>query len=152
MTRRRLGGLLLALTLCACSRVGFVAPAADLDDGVHIEIDKAFVRGADRVFIDAYVSNNNQTTIRVDKNDWSVKLPTGEMITTRMGASEGDVYVIGPGMGRAVSVDFHKEGYDLRSLTELTLIVGGIQIGESSTPYVVGEVKLTRAPEEPEGK
>lgn len=144
MQRRRMLALLAALMLAACSKVHFKAPESQLDDGVFVEIDRAFVRGSDRVFIEAYVSNNNKTTLRIDVGDWALKLPTGELVARRLGASDDDVYVVGPGMGQAVSVDFRKEGYDLRPLTSFKLIIGGIQIGESSTPYVVGEIVLTR--------
>jgi hypothetical protein len=139
--------LVTALLLTSCSKVHFEVPATQLDDGVHVEVDQAYIRGTDRIFIESYVSNNSKTSIRVDKNDWSIKLATGELVTTRTGASEGDVYVIGPGLGKDVDVDFYQEGYDLTSMAELTLIVGGIQIGESRTPYVVGELKLTRKPD-----
>ena len=144
MKRRWL--LAMCALLCAgCAKVPFGAPDATLDDGVYVEIDKAFVRGKDRVFIETFVSNNNDKTIRVDKDNWALKLPTGELISRRVGGREGDLYVIGPGQGQDIDVDFYKDGYDLTGLTEMTLIIGGVQIGESSTPYVVGEITLSRA-------
>lgn len=144
--RRRLL-LLLPCALWGCSKVYYAAPDASLDEGVYVEIDKAFVRGKDRVYIDGYITNNNKTTIRVDKDEWILKLPTGEMVSRRVAFREGEIFIIGPGQGQGFTIDFHKEGYDLSPLTEMTLIVGGVQIGESSTPYVVGDVVLRRVPE-----
>lgn len=118
-----------------------------LSDNVHVEVTEVFTRG-DRIFVEAWVTNDNKKrTIRVNPEGFAVKLPTGELVGRRVFAQEDDAYVLGPGQQRRVDVDFRQEGYDLSGLGDMTLVVGGIAIGESSTEFVVGEVPLERAPE-----
>ena len=154
MPKRRRSLLLvlpfLGLLSLGCGpRTQFKAPPMLLDDGVHVEVTDAFVRG-DRIFIEAWVTNDSKKTIRVNPEGWAVKLPTGELIAQRVFAQEPDVYLLGPAAERRVDVDFRQPGYDLAGLGDMRLVVGGISIGESSTEFVVGEIPLTQAPAQTE--
>ncbi len=141
-----LGGIVAALTACG-PKTFFAAPPMKLDDGIHVEVTEAFTRG-DRIFVEAWVTNDNKKkTVRVNPNGFAVKLPTGELVSKRNFARDGKVHILGPGQDKRIDVDFRQEGYDLSGLGDMTLVVGGIAIGESSTEFVVGEVPLERAPE-----
>jgi hypothetical protein len=141
------------LSLGGCGpRTHFAAKPMLLDDGVHVEVTDAFTRG-DRIFVEAWITNDNKKrTIRVNPDAWAIKLPTGELVSRRVFATDGDVLVFGPGQGHRVNVDFRQEGYDLKGLGDMRLVVGGIAIGQSSTEYVVGEIQLDRAPDKAPAK
>ena len=148
MTRRLLLALvaLLSLSLGACAdKIPLQAKAAmQMEDGVHVELVNAYFQG-DKIYVTAYLHNNGAETLRVDRDGWIVKLPTGENLDRSVGLTSGtDFIILGPNMGREVDVDFKADGYDLSGLTSVTLIVGGIMVGESSTPFVVGEMELVR--------
>lgn len=140
------GGIVASLIGCG-PKTFFSAPPMKLDDGIHVEVTEAFTRG-DRIFVEAWVTNDNERkTVRVNPEGFAVKLPTGELVSKRNFARDGNVHVLGPGANKRIDVDFRQEGYDLSGLGDMLLVVGGISIGESSTEFVVGEVPLKRAPE-----
>lgn len=141
-----LGGIVAAFTACG-PRTFFAAPPMKLDDGIHAEVTEAFTRG-DRIFVEVWVTNDNdKKTVRVNPDGFAIKLPTGELVSKRNFARDGNVHILGPGQDKRIDVDFRQEGYDLSGLGDMVLVVGGIAIGESSTEFVVGEVPLERAPE-----
>ena len=143
-----LGGIVAVLGGCG-PKTFFTAPPMKLDDGIHVEVTEAFTRG-DRIFVEAWVTNDNKKkTVRVNPDGFAIKLPTGELVSKRNFAREGNVHILGPGADKRIDVDFRQEGYDLSGLGDMLLVVGGISLGESSTEFVVGEVPLKRAPEPP---
>ena len=147
MTRRLLLLFALSTLLCgACAdKIPLQAKAAmQMEEGVHVELVEAYFQG-NTIYVSAYLQNNGAETLRVDRDGWIVKLPTGENLYRRVGVTTGtDFYILGPNMGREVDMDFKAEDYDLSGLTSVTLIIGGIMVGESSTPFVVGELELVR--------
>jgi hypothetical protein len=138
---------LLALGVAGCAHKVFLhGPIAALSRGVNVKVTQAWIKG-DRVYVRTYVTNGSEGDLRIDRDGWSLRLPSGEVLPRSVGVTtRHNLYTLLPGGGRDVYVDFRMHGADLSGLSGADLIVGGVSFGADLTPHVVGEVPLTRTP------
>jgi len=137
----------VALLALGCGkRVQFYAPPAQLANGVYVKVLKAQARG-ERIYVETYVTNNSGKAIRVDRDAWTLRLPTGEVLPRSIGrTTTHDLYTLEPNQGREVHIDFKKEGHELSAIGSAQLIVGGIWFGDDPNPQIVGEIPMSTTP------
>lgn len=148
MQRRGFVGLLglagaSVVGLTACGKRVFYAPQAEFDDNVQIRIRQAYVRG-DRFWIKSYVVNGGPTPIQVNRDAWQLRLPGGMTVPRRRSMGQA-VYLIPPGQGRNVDVDFEASDETWERIGEAALIIGGVTVGEQPEK-TIGEIPLSRHP------
>jgi len=137
----------VAILLCACTKkVPLYATATQLD-GVHVKLHSAHISG-DRIYVKSYLTNTSDAVVRVSRDGWALRLPSGETLPRSVGlTTRHNTYSIHPGAGHNVFVDFRKEDHDLSHVTEATLIVGGTGYGTDPQPRIAGEILLSITPQ-----
>ena len=136
--------VLLLLGISACgTKVRLYAEPSLLAGGVHVKVYDAYARG-DRIYVKSYLTNTSSDVLRVDRDGWSLRLPSGEILPRSVGVTtRHDVYSLAPNEGHEVFVDFRKEGYDLSGIGQATLIVGGIGYGSDVQSRIAGEIPMS---------
>ena len=142
-------GLLWIVTACGGSglpdKVKYAAPPqAVLMGGVSVQFQLA--HASDDVFkFRVYIQNlsNPPQMMIINRDGFGLRLPDGRVLQRRGSAHEP--YMLQPGQGHDVWVDFKEAGLDLRTVQQASVIVGGIAFGNDPMPRVVGEIPLTWA-------
>lgn len=144
MQRRTVLGLAaVSLALAACRKKTYYAPAAELAQGVHMRVLHAYVR-RDKFVVKAYVTNGSDQPMRVDRNEWALRLPTGRVV--RANSSRSHVFEVPPGQSREIETHYEADDDEFDGLANAFVVVGGVFIGADPNPQTVGEVPLSRQP------
>jgi hypothetical protein len=138
----------VALAGCAKREQLYAAPVT-LAGNVRVQVYDVYGRG-ERIYVKSTVANDSGARIVVDRDEWALRLPTGEVLRRSIGLTTQHIpYTLEPGTQRTVYVDFRKEGADLGRMADgSALIVGGIGFGTDPTPRVIGEVAIGSHPTE----
>jgi hypothetical protein len=135
--------LALAFASSGCVRVGLFAPPTTLGGVLQVRTFDAYARG-DKVWVKTYVTNVSPQPIMVDRDGWSLKLPGNLVLPRASGTTtQHRPYMLPPGAGHEVFVDFQGP-MDLDTLPQVTLVVGGVTVGNEPAPRVIGEIPLSQ--------
>ncbi len=131
----------------ACgSRVALYAPQATLAGALQVRTFDAYAHG-DRIFVKTVFTNVSGQPVMVDRDGFSLKLSTGEVLPRSSGmTTQHAPYPIAPGASHEVFVDF-RAPHELETIPSAVLVVGGVSLGADPAPRVVGEIPFTHTPQ-----
>lgn len=138
--------LLLAASLgCGPSlpdKIAFAGQNATLQSGTQVNFQDAWVKD-DNFIVKLWVQNLSQAYMNVDRDGFALRLPDGRVLRRAVGVfTQHAPYVLPPGAGHEVHVDFRDPGRDMRLNNGASLIVGGISFSTDPRPREVGEIPL----------
>lgn len=126
-------------------KVGFAGQSATLQSGTQVNFQDAYVE-EDKFQVKVWVANLSQAFMNVSRDGWALRLPDGRVLRRAVGTfTTHNVYMIPPGGGHEVFVDFRDPGRDMRMIQSASLIVGGISFSTDPRERVVGEIPLVPA-------
>jgi hypothetical protein len=144
MQRRTLLGLaVVGLALAACRKKTYYAPTAELAQGVHVRVLHAYVR-RDKFVVKAYVTNGSGQPMRVNRDLWSLRLPTGTVVPAN--SSRSNLFEIPPGQSREIETHYEARNDEFDGLANASVVIAGVFIGADPNPQVVGEVPMSQQP------
>jgi hypothetical protein len=121
-------------------RVRFNAPPQSvLMGGVAVDFRAAHAR-AHKIHVHFYLRNLASDALVVSRDGIGLRLPDGRVLP-REGYVH-DTYVIAPGQGHDVIVEFIDPAVDLRTVGGASVVVGGVSYVSDPTPRTVGEIPL----------
>jgi hypothetical protein len=123
-------------------KIGFAGQSAVLQSGTQVTYQDGWVR--DDIFkVKLWVVNLSQAYMNIDRNGFALRLPDGRVLPRAVGTTTThQLYILPPGQGHEVFVDFRDPGHDMRGIPGASLIVGGISYSTDPRPRVVGEIPL----------
>ncbi len=133
-------GALLAAFGCG-PQLHFAGQSATLQSGVMVTFLDAY--GDDELTVKLQVTNMTQAHMMVNRDEFGLRLPDGRVLR-RAGGVHG-MYVLPPGGSHLVFVKFVDPGRNWRTLTQASVVVGGISFSTDPRPRVVGEIALVPA-------
>ncbi|NUO52762.1 MAG: hypothetical protein HOV80_28285 [Polyangiaceae bacterium] len=142
-----------ALTLVACGpRRELTAPPQVVGNVVFVKVKKAWVTGS-RIYVQTWMKNQSKQPMIIDRDGMQLRLLDGETLERSSGrTTQHSPYQLAPGIGRDVHVDFMVDDVaKLDNLQKAYLILGGISLGDSVEPKVVGELELVMSAGPDEG-
>jgi hypothetical protein len=123
-------------------KIGFAGQSATLQSGTQVNFQDAYVE-EDIFKVKVWVANMSQGFMNVSRDGWALRLPDGRVLRRAIGTfTTHNVYMIPPGGGHEVFVDFRDPGRDMRTIGMASLIVGGISFSTDPRERVVGEIPL----------
>lgn len=123
-------------------KIGFAGQNATLQSGTQVNFQDAWVT-AEIFKVKMWVQNMSQAFMNVDRDGFALRLPDGRVLRRAVGVfTTHQPYILPPGGGHEVFVDFRDPGHDLRQTNAASLIVGGISFSTDPRPRVVGEIPL----------
>jgi hypothetical protein len=117
-------------------------PQSVLMGGVSIQFQLAHARD-DNFKVHFYVMNLSNQVMIVNRDGIGLRLPDGRVVQRREG--NHDPYMLNPGSGHEVHVDFSERGMDMRSIQMASVVIGGISYSNDPMPRTVGEIPLSQA-------
>src|SRR5439155_21454765 len=107
-------------------KIGFAGQSATLQSGTQINFQDAFVE--EEIFkVKVWVANMSQAFMNVSRDGWALRLPDGRVLRRAIGTfTTHTAYMIPPGVGHEVFVDFRDPGRQMRTIGQASLIVGGL--------------------------
>lgn len=137
--------LLTAVGGCGPSlpgKIAFAGQNAQLQSGTQVVFRDAWV-AKDIFVVKLYVTNLSQAFLNLNRDGFALRLPDGRVLQRASGITTmHNTYVIPPGLGHDVNVDFRDPGAEMRMINGASLIVGGISFSTDPRPRVVGEIPL----------
>jgi hypothetical protein len=135
-----------SVTGCRPPKEQLYARPALVGETVYVRVTDAHVRG-ERVFVKTWMQNRTDDPVVIDRDALSLRLPDGRVLPRSSGrTTRHKPYVLGPGEGRDVFVDFRARGEYLGDLSHAFLVVDGVLVGDDPKPRTLGEISLATSP------
>lgn len=109
-------------------------------DSVLVRVKHAYVKG-DRVVVKTWMENRTEKPVTIDRDAIALRLDDGTVIPRASGrTSRHEPYLLAPGSGRDVHVDFRLGGRS-PAVDQANLVIDGVTVGDEE-PRMLGEVAL----------
>ena len=126
---------------CGRHREPLYASTVVVGDAVLVRVKHAYVRG-DKVVVKTFMQNRTDQPVTIDRDAIALRLTDGSVIPRASGRStRHEPYLLSPGEGRDVNVDFRLGGR-AADLAEAFLVIDGVEVGDEQ-PRMLGEVALS---------
>jgi hypothetical protein len=137
-----LGALALGVSGCGPRR-DLIAEPQIVGNTIYVKVKEAYIMGG-RVWVKTWMKNQTKQSIIIDRDGMQLRLDDGEVLERSSGSTtQHTPYQVAAGIGRDVHVDFQADPKKLQTIKKAWLVLGGIMIGDSVEPKVVGELELT---------
>ncbi len=144
-----LGALLVATVAISAASLGgcgrhrgepLYASTVVVGETVLVRVKHAYVKG-DKVVVKTFMQNKTDKPVTIDRDAIALKLSDGSVIPRASGrTTRHEPYVLAPGEGRDVHVDFRLDGRQA-SVDHADLVIDGVSVGDDM-PRLLGEVAL----------
>ena len=126
---------------CGRHREPLYASTVVVGDAVLVRVKHAYVKG-DRVVVKTFMQNRTDQPVTIDRDAIGLRLEDGSVIPRASGrTTRHEPYLLSPGEGRDVHVDFRLGGRPA-DIGQAFLVIDGVELGREG-PRMLGEVALS---------
>lgn len=130
-----------SLAGCGRYREPLYASTVVVGDAVLVRVKHAYVKG-DKVVVKTFMQNRTDQAVSIDRDAIGLRLEDGSVIPRASGrTTRHEPYLLSPGEGRDVNVDFRLGGR-AADIGQAFLVIDGVEVGREG-PRMLGEVALS---------